>query len=163
MERLGARAILALAVLGCLTWAGVEASRLRGGPRRSDPCAARAPDPAAVEASYASIRAALDQGRGEEALLSLRERAARGPYPGYAWFLLGEAAYREGAATAAVGHYRRAVETDPSVADRGAALGAARTMGQRLTALREGPWAGNPPPEIRDLYLLQRRLAGGCE
>lgn len=163
MARPGRRALLAPAVLACLVWAGVEARNLGSDARRGDPCAARAPEAAAVEASYAPIRDALGQGRDAEALLSLRDRAARGPYPGYAWFFLGEVAYREGAATAAVGHYRRAVETDPSVADRGAAFGAARTLGQRLEALREGPWAANPPPEIRDLYLLQRRLAGGCE
>ena len=157
------RELLALAVLGCVVWAGVEARDLGSGPRRGDPCAARAPEAAAVEASYAAIRDALEQGRDGDALLSLRERTVRGPYPGYAWFFLGEAAYREGAVTAAVGHYRRAVETDPSVADRGAAFGASRTLGRRLADLRQGPWAEDPPPEIRDLYLLQRRLAGGCE
>ncbi|MBE0617882.1 MAG: hypothetical protein IH608_08160, partial [Proteobacteria bacterium] len=96
MNRPGNRALLPLAVIGCLAWAGVEARHLSGAPRRSAPCATRAPEAAAVEASYAAIRAALDQGRDAEAVLSLRERTARGPYPGYAWFLLGEAAYREG-------------------------------------------------------------------
>lgn len=159
------RWLLALGVASCLAWAGVEARNLAGGgvSSKHDPCAARPPDAAAVEASYGAIRAALDDGREDEALLALRDRASRGPYPGYAWFLLGEAAYRQGAAAAAVGHWRRAVEADPTVADRGAAFGAGRAIARRLAELREGPWAENPPREIRDLYYLQRRLAGGCE
>lgn len=159
------RFLLALGVASCLAWAGVEARHLAGSglSRGPDPCAARPPDAAAVEASYAAIRAALGDGREEEALLALRERASRGPYPGYAWFLLGEAAYRQGAAAAAVGHWRRAVEADASVADRGAAFGAGRAIARRLAELREGPWAEDAPREIRDLYFLQRRLAGGCD
>lgn len=157
------RFLLALGTLACLAWAGVEARHLGGLPQGLDPCAARPSDPGAVEASYAAIRAALAEGRDDEALLALRDWARRGPYPGYAWFLLGEAAYHEGAPAAAVGHWRKAVEADATVADRAAAFGAGRAIARRLAELREGPWAENPPPEIRDLYFLQRRLAGGCE
>lgn len=157
------RFLLVLGVASCLAWAGVEARNLSGVSQGSDPCAARPSEAAAVETSYAAIRAALGDGRDDEALLALRDRASRGPYPGYAWFLLGEAAYREGAAAAAVGHWRKAVEADATVADRGAAFGAGRAISRRLAELREGPWAENPPREIRDLYYLQRRLAGGCE
>lgn len=157
------RSRLALGVVACLAWAGVEARNLIGISQGPDPCAARPSEAAAVETSYAAIRATLADGRDDEALLALRDRASRGPYPGYAWYLLGEAAYREGAAVAAVGHWRKAVESDATVADRGAAFGAGRAIARRLGELREGPWAENPPREIRDLYYLQRRLAGGCE
>jgi len=116
-----------------------------------------------VEASFGPISAARDQGRVEEALLLLRDRTERGPYPGYAWFLLGEIAFQEGQLRTAVSHYRKAVDVDPSVGDRQGAFQARRVVSERLAALRGGAWAQQPPPEIRDLYYLQRRLAGGCE
>jgi len=156
------RAVLILGIALTLGWAAVEARNLRRSTG-ADLYAARPPDPVAVEASFRPILDARDQGRPEEALLLLRDRTERGPYSGYAWFLLGEMAYGEGQPGAAVRHYRRAVEVDPSVADRQGAFRARRVVSERLAALRNGPWAQSPPPEIRDLYYLQRRLAGGCE
>lgn len=158
------RVVLALTAAACLAWAAVEARHLgRGGRAGADPCAARAPDPAAVESSFAPITEARRAGRTEEALLALRDRTARGPYPGYAWFLLGELAHQEGAFGAAVRDYRAAVEADPSVGDRGAAFGAARAMAERLDRLARHPWAQGDPAELADLHYLKRRLAGGCE
>ncbi len=164
MARLHRRAGLAVAVAACLAGAAWEARRLGepGGPAW-DPCAARAAEPQAVEASYAEVLAARAAGRTEEALLALRQRAERGPHPGYAWFFLGEVAFDERAFGAAVRHYRRAVEVDPGVADRGAAFGAAAAVERRLEALRESAWAQAEPPELRDLHYLRRRLAGGCQ
>jgi len=159
----GLRAVLLLGIAVSLGLAAVEARNLGHGAVASDPCASRPPDPVAVEASFGPILTARDQGRPEEALLLLRERTERGPYPGYAWFLLGEMAFGEGQARAAVRHYRRAVEADPSVGDRQSAFRARRVVTERLAGLRTGPWAQDPPPEIRDLYFLQRRLAGGCQ
>ncbi len=154
---------VALAVAVCLGWAGVEARHLAGGAPRPDACALRAADPGAVEKSFAAVLAARDAGNTEQALLELRERAARGPYPGYASYLLGELAYAEGAYPAAVGQFRTAVEREPGVGDRRAAFRAGAKILQRLEDLRRGPWAGRGPAEIPDLYYLQRRLAGGCE
>lgn len=156
------RSALALAAAVCVAWAAVEARNLGAGPRGTDPCALGAPDPAAVEASFGPVRALLDAGRDEEAVLVLRERAAEGPYPGYARFWLGELAFRHGAYAQAVREYRAALEADPSVGDRGAAFDAGRRIAERLGEIRRGPWAGDPPREIRDLYYLQRLLAGGC-
>ena len=156
------RAALALAAAVCVAWAAVEARNLGAVPAGADPCALAAPDPGAVEASFEPVRALLEAGRSEEAVLALRDRAAKGPYPGYARFWLGEIAFRHGAYAQAVREYRAAVETDPSVGDRGAAFNAGRRISERLEEIRRGPWAGDPPREIRDLYYLQRLLAGGC-
>jgi cytochrome c-type biogenesis protein CcmH/NrfG len=157
------RIALTAAIAASLVWAAVEARHL--GRRESGPArpAASPFDPGAVEAAFAELLAARDAGRREEIMLDLRGRAEHGPYAGYAWFLLGEMAYQEGAYRAALRHYRKAVEVDPSVADRDGALASARMITARSEALLHGPWAKERPPEIRDLYYLQRRLAGGCE
>ncbi len=155
---------LAVAVAACLAWAGVEARGLVGArPGRPDPCAGRPAPAAEVEDAFLGVRTALAAGRRERALFDLRRRAEHGPFPGYAEFWLGELAYEEGAYPAAVRHYRAAVDREPAVYDRGAAFGAGKVVAGRLEALRSGPWARNPPPEVRDLYYLQRRIAGGCE
>lgn len=164
MARLARRWSVASAVALCLGGAGLEARHLgRERLARVDPCGARPADRGAVEASFAEVLAARAAGRGEEALLTLRQRAERGPYPGYAWFLLGELAVEAGAFGPAVKHFRRAVEVDPGVADRGTAFGAARAVEHHLETLRASAWAQANPPELRDLHYLRRRLAGGCE
>ncbi len=163
MTALRERMLLAGAVLACLSWAAVEARHVKVEGGRPDPCALRPADPSAVGASYRELGERVERGEHDEALLALRDRTARGPFPGYAWFLLGEVAYEEGQFREAVRHYRKAVETDPTVADRRGAMDSARRIRERTSALRGGPWSADPPDEIRDLYFLQRRLAGGCE
>jgi Flp pilus assembly protein TadD len=116
-----------------------------------------------VTASFQPILAARDAGRAEEALLALRERAEKGPYPGYAWYFLGQAAHREGALAAAVMNFRKAVATDPTVADRQAAFGASDGLRRALEDLKRSSWARSGPPELSELRYLERRLAGGCE
>ena len=162
MNRDPTGALLMLGILSCLLWAGVEARGIVGLHPRSNPCATVG-SPTAVEESFAPILRARQEGRAEEALLELRSRVGRGPYPGYAWFLLGEAAYREGALGAAVRHYRAAVDTDPAVSDRDSAFGSARLLQDRLDSLRKTAWAKAGPAEMADLRYLQRRIAGGCE
>lgn len=157
------RTALLLAIALALGWAGVEARHLRLGPPAGYRLPAAEEAPAAVEAGFAALQEARRGGRREEALLGLREQAARGRHPGFASFLLGEMAFEEKAYTAAVGHYRRAVEAEPRVGDHDAPFRSGRIIASRLGFLRQGPWAQSPPPEIRDLYYLQRRLAGGCE
>lgn len=158
-----AQAALTLAIAVSVAWAAVEARNLTNGSRGRGAVVGTPSDSAAVEASFAPLRKAWEAGRREESLLGLRDRTARGPYAGYAWFLLGEMAYEEGAYSSAVTQFRTAVETDPSVADRGSAFSSARVIAARLEAIRQGPWREQRPAEIRDLYYLQRRLAGGCE
>ncbi len=146
-----------------LVWAGVEARSLNRDRRaRPDPCAARV-DPAAVEASYRDVEARIQGGDAAGVVLELRQRARSGPYPAWAWFWLGEAAYRQGAWAEAVRAYGRAVDENPAVADRNGPFRSGERMSERLASIRKGPWATRPPPEIRQLYALQRRLAGGCE
>jgi cytochrome c-type biogenesis protein CcmH/NrfG len=163
MRAVRTRALLWGAALAFLGWAVVEARHVdwRGltSPRPID----AAVIPQQVEESFAAIRAATTEGRTEEALLALRRRAERGPHRGYAWYLLGELAIGQGAYAAAVRHYRRAVELDPTVVDRNGAFHAGAAIDTRLTELLEGAWADNRPPEMRDLYFLRRRLGGGCE
>jgi len=154
---------IAAAIAVCLAWAAVEARHLGREQPQTAWEAAPAPDPAAVESSFADLLRERASGRRENALLGLRERTERGPHRGYAWFLLGELAFEDGAYTAAVGHYRRAVEAEPPVGDRVSAFSSARAIDRRLDSLLQGPWRREHPPEIRDLYYLKRRLAGGCE
>jgi tetratricopeptide (TPR) repeat protein len=116
-----------------------------------------------VTASFQPILAARDAGRAEVALLALRVRAEKGPYPGYAWYFLGQVAQREGAFAAAVVNYRKAVAADPTVADRQSAFGAADALRRDLSDLKRSAWARSGPPELADLRYLERRLAGGCE
>lgn len=146
-----------------LAWAAVEARRV---PWRNL-ASPRVPSPAVptrqVEESFADIRAALAADRTDEATLALRRRIEHGPHRGYAWYLLGEAAFRQGAYAAAVRHFRRAVESDPTVVDRRAPFQAGTVLDGHLTALLNGPWSTERPPEVRDLYFLRRRLGGGCE
>lgn len=156
------RLLLAAAVAGCLAWAAVEARHVAWRVPRGSACAGAA-DPAAVAESFRSVLAARQAGRDEEALLALRERAEKGPYPGYAWFLMGEAAYEARAYAAAVQSYRKAVQADPSVTDRGSALRASGTMRASLDVIQRSDWARSAPPELADLRYLQRRLLGGCE
>lgn len=158
------RRVLWAASLGFLTWGVVEARTLDW-TFLTQPSRGHAPvsDPQVVEQSFAELRSALAAGRTEQALLSLRRRAEHGPYPGFSRFWLGELAFAEGAHGAAVRQYRLAVEADPGVADRNTAFDAGVVIDARLTAILEGPWARQRPPEIRDLYYLRRRLGGGCE
>lgn len=153
--------VLTVAVLAFLAWAAVEARHVGEGPGR--PESPRAEDRVAIEAAFGPVLRAQNEGRRDEALLALRERETRGPYRGYAAFLLGELAFEEGAYGPAVARYRNAVELEPSVADRDSAFSSARRISQRLDALARGPWKEHPPAEMRDLRYLQRRLAGGCE
>ena len=157
------RVAFVLAISASVIWAAFEARHLG----QSQPMPARVGttslEPATVEAGLADAIAARKEGRREEALLRLRDRANRGPHVGHALFLLGEMAYEEGAYAAAVRHYRQAVETDPFVADRDSAFSSARKIRTHLDAILAGPWADSRPVEVRDLYYLQRRLAGGCE
>lgn len=163
MVRRSEHRVLGALVAVCLGWAAVEArhvewSRL-GDTRPAVPTAERG----RVEESYAAIRADLDAGRIEQALLALRLRAEQGPYPGTARFLLGEVAMSQGAHAEAVRHYRQAVEQAPAVSDRNGPFASGATIEARLAALLAGPWATERPPEIKDLYYLRRRLGGGCE
>jgi cytochrome c-type biogenesis protein CcmH/NrfG len=157
------RLFVAVAVVGCLAWAALEARRVTWRVPRDVGCSRAPVDPAAVAESFRPILEAERAGREEEALLALRERAEKGPHPGYAWFLLGEAAYQAGAYEAAVRSYRKAVETDPSVTDRGSALRASWALRGNLEVIQKSAWAGSKPPELADLRYLQRRLMGGCE
>lgn len=157
------RSLLWGAALIFLGWALVEALHVDWRGLTSARPAATPVAPEQVEESFAEIRKAAADGRSEEALLALRRRTERGPHLGYAWYLLGELAAAQGAYPAAVRHYRRAVELDPTIVDRRAAFHAGATIATRLTGLLEGEWAEHRPPEIRDLYFLRRRLAGGCE
>lgn len=116
-----------------------------------------------MESSLARAQSLRAAGDSEGAVLFLRQRIAQGPYSGYAWFLLGELAYEAQAYPTAVTHYRKAVETDPSVGDREGAFASGAVIADRLDTLLAGPWAQDRPPEVRDLYYLKRRLAGGCE
>ncbi|GAB4261394.1 hypothetical protein [Deferrisoma sp.] len=144
-------------------WAALELPGLgRDARARPDPCAARV-EPAAVEASYRDTVARLEAGDDAAAVLELRRRAEAGPHPAWAWFWLGEAAYRRGAWAEAVARYARAVDENPAAADRTGPFRSGAVMAERLQAIRSGPWAQDPPPEVRKLYALQRRLAGGCE
>ena len=155
--------LLWTAVATCLGWAAVEARHLDWSSLGIPPVVVPAMDRRQVEESFAPIRADIDGDRTEQAVLALRLRIEKGPHPGTAWFLLGEVAAAEGAHAAAVRHYRRAVEQDPAVADRYAPFRSGVVIGARLTALLEGPWAVDRPPEVRDLYYLRRRLGGACE
>lgn len=157
------RLLIGAAVAGCLAVAAVEARRVTWRAPRERACVGAQADPAVVAESFRSIREAEEGGREEEALLALRERAEKGPYPGYAWFLLGEAAYRARTYEAAVRSYRKAVEVDPSVTDRGAALHASTVLRGNLEVIQRSTWALAKPPELADLRYLQRRLMGGCE
>ncbi len=152
------RAVFAALALGFSGWAVVEARHLEG--REPVRCG---PSRAEVEARFAAAQRQIASGRTEEALLSLRPEAEKGAYRGYARFWLGEIAFLQGAYPEAVRAYRRAVEEAPDLADPDGPFGARQTLEARLAFLRKGPWARNPPREIRDLYYLQRRLAGGCE
>jgi hypothetical protein len=157
------RLAFVLVISVSVVWAALEARNLGQSQPTPAGTGTSSPEPATVEADFADVVVARREGRREEALLRLRDRATRGPHAGHALFLLGEMAYAEGAYAAAVRHYRKAVETDAYVADRGSAFSSAREISTRLEAILAGPWADRRPAEVRDLYYLQRRLAGGCE
>jgi tetratricopeptide (TPR) repeat protein len=151
------------AALLCLAGAGWYVSRVDASAARRPDCASSAVSRLEVEKSFAEIQALTDAGKREEAVLALRSRVERGPYPGAALFLLGEITYGEGAYGPAVGYFKKALEADPSLSDRDAPFHAARRMLDRAEALRKGPWADNAAPEAPQMNFLIRRLSGGCE
>ncbi len=155
------KAVFAALALAFSGWAAVEARHLQG--RETGRILRCGPSRTEVEARFAPVRKQIESGRMEEALLSLRPMAEKGGYRGYARFWLGEIAFRQGAYAQAVRAYRQAVEQAPDLGDPDGPFGARRVLEARLSFLRKGPWARKPPREIRDLYYLQRRLAGGCE
>jgi len=155
------RLLFAAATAACLAGALFYGAKGAGAPVR-DLCLL-APDPARVEGAYKDVLADLDAGRRDEALIALSRRAEEGPHPGAARFLLGEIAYAEGAYRPALDHYREAVRLEPTLADRGGPFGAKKTIRDHLAALRAGPWAGRNDPAMRELFALERRLAGGCQ
>ncbi|MDF1553953.1 MAG: hypothetical protein P1P84_12865 [Deferrisomatales bacterium] len=163
MARERGTALLVAAVVACLGWAAVEAGHVDWSRLGDPPSVVPPVERRRVEESFAAIRADLGADRTEAAVLALRRRTEHGPYAGTAWFLLGEVAAAQGAYVAAVRHYRRAVEQDPVVADRNGPFGSGDVIEARLTALLDGVWATERPPEVRDLYYLRRRLGGGCE
>ena len=150
---------LALGAALCFVGAGLEA---RGLSRRPVPPPTHE-EAAVVEASFRDVGSARGAGRAEEALLALRHRAEKGPYPGYAWFLLGELAWEERVLGTAVRNYRKAVELDAGVTDRTAAFASGRTLGERVRWLARSGWPESRPLELADFRYLQRRLSGGCE
>jgi tetratricopeptide (TPR) repeat protein len=153
------RFLFGAAVTACLAgaaWYGAKAT-----PPRAAACA---PVSAMqVEESFRDVLAVRDAGRSTEALLALRERSEKGPHPGAARFLLGEIAYADKAYGPALAHYRKAVETDPSLADRSSPFRAAAKMQDRLDALGKNGWTAPGAGALDDYHFLQRRLAGGCE
>ncbi|TAL15599.1 hypothetical protein EPN96_12610 [bacterium] len=156
---MAARAFNVLFVVLCLAgalWYGAGYVRL---PR----AAAVYVSPAEVESAYKELSAALEEGRTDEALLELRKRSEKGPYPGAALYFLGELAYAEGAYQQALFHYRKAAEKNPSLFDKGGPFKAREKVLKNLDGLRNGPWKGQRPAGIADLQFLVRKLNGGCE
>ena len=154
--------LLLLLVAGSLAGAGWQASQIDPSGLALTACAQNI-DPSLVEKSFADPLAAIEQGNRGEALLALRKRADKGPHSGAARYLIGELTFEEGAYGAAVGHYRNAVETDPTLADQHGPFGAKEQILTRLDELKAGPWAGKRTAELGDVHFLMRRLAGGCE
>lgn len=155
--------ILSALVALCLGWTIFEARNMKMENSGTNPCATAFIPPPIIEAAFSDILKARDEGRREEALLGLQKRAEKGPHNGFAHFLMGELTYEDGAYSPALQHYRKAVETSPSVTDRISAFNSAKVLAKRLEDLRTGPWAGKSSSELKDLFYLQRRLAGGCE
>lgn len=119
-----------------------------------------------VEKSFEEASGLIRSGKTVEALLALQKRAAAGDaLSGPALFLMGEAAFAEGAWAKGVERYIEALRADPSMADRNAPWGAPRVMAGRVSRLREGPWSALPgsAEELARLNYLDRRLAGGCQ
>jgi len=155
--------LLAFLTVGCLSWAAYEARGVKFRSSGPGPCTAAYTPPPIVEAAFADALEAKKAGRREEALLMLQKRAEKGPYNGFALFLLGEMAYEEGAYAPALRHYRKAVELYPSVTDKVSAFDSSKVLDKRLKDLRAGPWANKDASELKDFFYIQRRLAGGCE
>jgi hypothetical protein len=156
-KRINIYLIVALLLLG---WAGWEARQLEQGTL-GVACEAGS-DPAAVEKSFAPIMAKYKAGERENSLLALRQRAAKGPYPGYAYYLLGERAFGEKAWGAAVDNYKAGVKADSSVGDHRGAFESGKVILARLEEIKKGVWAGRSPEELKEVNYLLRRLSGGC-
>lgn len=122
--------------------------------------------PAEVEKRFEDVVSLEKAGHGVEAILVLRERAEKGgALKGAAHYLLGEAAFREGAYPKAVESYIAALKADPSLSDRVSPFGASAVMAKRLKALKAGAWSSLPKAsrEAQNVSYLERRLAGGCK
>jgi tetratricopeptide (TPR) repeat protein len=155
MRRFFFGAAAAASIAGAV-WYGAQ-----GGGAREAVCAPVKAE--RVEESFRAILADKDAGRTAEALLALRERSEKGPHAGAARFLLGEIAYADKAYGPALTHYRKAVESDPSLADRASPFRSASKMQDRLEALSKKGWTASGAGALDDYHFLQRRLAGGCE
>jgi tetratricopeptide (TPR) repeat protein len=153
------RLFFGAATAACL--AGAVWYGSRGGGARAAVCTPATAE--RVEESFRAILADRDAGHSAEAFLALRERSEKGPHPGAARFLLGEIAYTDKAYGPALAHYRKAVETDPSLADRRSPFRSAARMQDRLEALSKSGWTPSNSDALDDYHFLQRRLAGGCE
>jgi tetratricopeptide (TPR) repeat protein len=153
------RAFNILFVLACLAGALWYGAGYVSPPKAADVYVS----PAEVESAYKELSSALEAGETDEALLELRKRSEKGPYPGAALYFLGQLAYAEGAYPQALLHYRKASEKNPSLFDRGGPFKAREKVLKNLDALKNGPWKGQRPAGIADLQFLVRRLNGGCE
>ncbi len=156
------RPLIAGAALLCLAAAGWQVTLIEPGQAFGYRAPQR-PDPAAVEKSFADEVELLKSGKSTQALLSLRRRAEKGPFPGPALYLMGVEAYRQGAYSQAVEHWQKGVKLYPYLGDRDAPFGAAKRMNMALAELKSGVWAGKKRSETARMHALMRRLAGGCE
>lgn len=118
---------------------------------------------AQVEKSFEEATGLISTGKIVEALLLLQKRAAaKDALSGAALFLMGEAAFAEGAASKGVERYIEAVRADPSLADRLAPWDASKKMATRLASLKNGPLSLSSE-ELSRVNYLERRLSGGCQ
>lgn len=118
---------------------------------------------AEVEKSFEEATGLLKAGKTVEALLLLQKRsAAKDALSGAALFLMGEAAFAEGAQGKGIERYIEAVRADPSLADRLAPWDASKKMAARIASLKNGP-VSLSPEELSRMNYLERRLSGGCQ
>jgi Tfp pilus assembly protein PilF len=120
---------------------------------------------------YQQVTAFREQGRYADAMAKLEDITERYPDKSLSYVYLGQVLLKQGKLGAAIHNYRRAVEMDPDYVDKRTP----RFMGDAIkTVVEEGrekfarekalrPEDKDVQRALKDVYYLQRRLAGGCE
>jgi tetratricopeptide (TPR) repeat protein len=120
---------------------------------------------------YSAVTAYQDKGLHDEAIAELDRIAKNYPGNSLSYMYLAESYLAQGRLADAIRNYRRAVEMEPDYVDkrttlfRGEELKDVVTEGilklEREKKLK--PKDDEVKQALKDVYYLQRRLAGGCE
>lgn len=171
LDRLSIWAIVLLIIASCALIVGhVGEARLeRGGPQRGALPEHAAPGPE-LASQVRLARNLMESESPARAEALVRDSLARYPYAGELHLLLGDILMRKQDVRGAVRSYREAVDLNPDYLDRktGSFQGkklkiavneALAEIGKRL---ERNPGDDALRQERKDIYYLQRKIAGGC-